>query len=343
MNKNNFHLGWFSKYRNELFGLSMLELIFFHYTENISNAINDGILDPDSTPIVSFLNNFHDYIGSIGVEIFVILSGMGLFYSFEKNHNLGYFYKRRLRRVVIPYLIVAVPFWVISDNAFRADGAIETIKDISFYTFFSDGTNTLWFIGFITAMYLVFPVVYALVGKRGTHDVSNMCILIAILDVTMILIRKYFPEIGGNISIAYGRAPDFVIGVFLGKYIQDDKEIRPFNAAIVSVIFILIGIISKVYFELATFERIFTPLFALGVVIVAVSLLQLIRRSSVFMRFLRLVGKYSLEIYMCHIVIRALMTDKDIPLYIPYVFIMMIAAAVMMSWLLKRLDNAIPS
>jgi len=244
---------------------------------------------------------------------------------------------------VIPYLIVAVPFWVISDNAFRADGAIETIKDISFYTFFSDGTNTLWFIGFITAMYLVFPVVYALVGKRGTHDVSNMCILIAILDVTMILIRKYFPEIGENISIAYGRAPDFVIGVFLGKYIQDDKEIRPFNAAIVSVIFILIGIISKVYFELATFERIFTPLFALGVVIVAVSLLQLIRRSSVFMRFLRLVGKYSLEIYMCHIVIRALMTDKDIPLYIPYVFIMMIAAAVMMSWLLKRLDNAIPS
>ncbi|MGN8772716.1 acyltransferase [Candidatus Weimeria sp. HCP3S3_B5] len=343
MNKNNFHLGWFSKYRNELFGLSMLELIFFHYTENISNAINDGILDPDSTPIVSFLNNFHDYIGSIGVEIFVILSGMGLFYSFEKNHNLGYFYKRRLRRVVIPYLIVAVPFWVISDNAFRADGAIETIKDISFYTFFSDGTNTLWFIGFITAMYLVFPVVYALVGKRGTHDVSNMCILIAILDVTMILIRKYFPEIEENISIAYGRAPDFVIGVFLGKYIQDDKEIRPFNAAIVSVIFILIGIISKVYFELATFERIFTPLFALGVVIVAVSLLQLIRRSSVSMRFLRLVGKYSLEIYMCHIVIRKLMTDKDIPLYIPYVFIMMIAAAVMMSWLLKRLDNAIPS
>ena len=243
MNKNNFHLGWFSKYRNELFGLSMLEFIFFHYTENISNAINDGILDPDSTPIVSFLNNFHDYIGSMGVEIFVILSGMGLFYSFEKNHNLGYFYKRRLRRVVIPYLIVAVPFWVISDNAFRADGAIETIKDISFYTFFSDGTNTLWFIGFITAMYLVFPVVYALVGKRGTHDVSNMCILIAILDVTMILIRKYFPEIGENISIAYGRAPDFVIGVFLGKYIQDDKEIRPFNAAIVSVIFIMIGII----------------------------------------------------------------------------------------------------
>lgn len=47
-------------------------------------------------------------IGNVGVDIFLLLSGIGLYYSYERS-SAGFF-KRRLSRVLIPHLIFAVPY-----------------------------------------------------------------------------------------------------------------------------------------------------------------------------------------------------------------------------------------
>ena len=53
--------------------------------------------------------------GFLYKEIFVFLSGMGLYYSFSKDSNVKKFYIKRYKRILIPYVIVAIAFWGIKD------------------------------------------------------------------------------------------------------------------------------------------------------------------------------------------------------------------------------------
>lgn len=53
--------------------------------------------------VIQFLRG----IGFVGVDFFLMLSGMGLIYSIEKNGTLG-FYSRRLSRVFLPFAVMAI-------------------------------------------------------------------------------------------------------------------------------------------------------------------------------------------------------------------------------------------
>lgn len=98
--------GWglLSKYRVELMGFSTIWIILFHGYRN--NMIFPGKLN---------ILNFIFSKGDCGVEIFLLLSGLGLYYSFSKNPDLSCFYKNRIKRVILPYLLVSGGFWVGQD------------------------------------------------------------------------------------------------------------------------------------------------------------------------------------------------------------------------------------
>lgn len=87
--------GTISKYRNELFGVAIISIITLHHFEDVGG----GKL---------YLN----FIGAIGVDIFMFLSGMGLCFSMKKNSNIKDFYIRRIRRILPTYLLVAGLFYI---------------------------------------------------------------------------------------------------------------------------------------------------------------------------------------------------------------------------------------
>lgn len=103
-------LGKISKYREELFGISILMIMFFHFCGPHIEYYSSSV---DGSFILTLERRFNTYIGSIGVEIFVFLSGMGLYYSFSKNDDMRQFFKKRFKRILIPYLYVGTIFWVL--------------------------------------------------------------------------------------------------------------------------------------------------------------------------------------------------------------------------------------
>ena len=117
----------FSKYREILMGMAILSILIFHYTEDCSTfGINYN----------GFVKLYKTYIGSSGVDIFLLLSGLGLYYSFSKDNTIKNFYFKRVKRVLIPYLIVSVPVYIWYDFFYLSDGIIGFVKNLFFSIIF---------------------------------------------------------------------------------------------------------------------------------------------------------------------------------------------------------------
>ena len=65
----------------------------------------------------------------------------------KKRSDVRSFYIRRLKRILIPYCIVAVPSYILLDVCVDKTGWGEAIKDFTFITFFSNGDRLYWYIG----------------------------------------------------------------------------------------------------------------------------------------------------------------------------------------------------
>lgn len=94
--------GLLSKYRTELMGIASLWVMLHH------NFF-------DWPPMLSSLQNLSSY-GSLAVDIFLLMSGIGLYFAFEKcPPPLTQFYRKRLSRVLVPYLLLTTPYWLWLD------------------------------------------------------------------------------------------------------------------------------------------------------------------------------------------------------------------------------------
>lgn len=95
-----YNLGNLSQYRTPLMGMSIIMILLCH-------ARMDGAQLPDV--VLSILS-----LGNWGVDIFLLVSGIGMYYSISKkgnNINWEGWILSRLKRVLIPYLILESPFW----------------------------------------------------------------------------------------------------------------------------------------------------------------------------------------------------------------------------------------
>ena len=81
-----------SKFRLELMGFATIWVMLFHFRANMEIAPIDWLSS----------------VGYGGVDIFLYLSGFGLYYGYSKNENRRIFYIRRFMRIYPIYLIIIV-------------------------------------------------------------------------------------------------------------------------------------------------------------------------------------------------------------------------------------------
>ena len=95
-----------TKYRDALYGFAILWIVFFH-----ANAIDNV----DYSFGVHILRHFRTIMnnGSVGVDIFLFLSGISLYFSFRKGPTLDQYIKSRMSRVFLPLLIIDGGYWLV--------------------------------------------------------------------------------------------------------------------------------------------------------------------------------------------------------------------------------------
>ena len=142
MRNNSGSLSVISQYRGALFGLSIVSIALFHFC-------NDVIKWRKHDAVYRMAEVYYDLFGSIGVEIFLFLSGVGLYYSLSKHPDIKSFYRRRLKRVLIPYLIWGLFYWFVRDFLITGEGIAQYFYDYSLLSFWCEGKLSFWFIAFV--------------------------------------------------------------------------------------------------------------------------------------------------------------------------------------------------
>ena len=280
-----------SEYRGELFGLAIISIIIFHYFESVSAASYAG----HTLKLLAKLYN--GSVGSVGVDIFVILSGFGIYYALSKRPALKDFYRKRLNRVIIPYCILGGLFWVVKD-LLRNQGVWKFFYDYSLLSFWGRGVRTFWYISCISVLYLVAPLAFL---KRRTTVLFCYGFFILISVAIFFLSGECF----GNIEIAVLRMPWFFAGMYCGGLSQDgtvlSKGVLP--VAVVSVpVKIVAGVAGF------PFARLLNGWYAGFLVLMYILLRKTVyKKEYCFFRLLRAAGEISLELYIVHVAFRNLM------------------------------------
>lgn len=155
-------------------------------------------------PSVNYHLSLFKY-GYFGVDMFMLLSGCGLCFSFE-NHDILTFYKRRIWRLVPIYCIMVLISTLLT---YYETSVCPSFKEILFrlttlaYWGIGGKPDDNWFIGSILLLYLLFPTIYAITKKYY--------LLIQILFcVFAISILSFFP-IHWRYDCLISRVPIFIL------------------------------------------------------------------------------------------------------------------------------------
>ena len=97
-----------SRARQMCMGAAMLMVVFFH----------SGI------GLQSEFGKFMKEMGDIGVDIFFIMSGLGIYYSLYQNGDALQFFKKRVIRILPAYLIVDGLWFAVFNFVPRSGGGM---------------------------------------------------------------------------------------------------------------------------------------------------------------------------------------------------------------------------
>ncbi|MBR2725563.1 acyltransferase [Candidatus Saccharibacteria bacterium] len=290
-----------SKYRNIIYGFSAIWIILYH----VANRFPDSV------------KYFHPFIvqifkaGNVGVDIFLIMSGICLYFSLKKTdgkHILS-FYKKRFTKLLKIDLFVCLPWFIfctLSDN-----------KDFSFFfnhAFISEkGFGEFWFINFIAICYLIYPLIYKLIeSKKQNLIIAFIPIYIVFLCILNVTCKEFYM----TYEIGLTRFIPFLIGSLLATRVYGKKPIKQSTILIVLALlfvrdafFIILQKKSFTAFEPALSRFYLTPL-ALSTIFLIIIFFELFKLPKT-RQILESVGKVSLESYAVHIIILKSLVDRN--------------------------------
>ena len=341
----------FSKYRSELFGISIILIMMFHYFHTIIKAI-----EPGSTKfLISYI--YCRVLSSVGVEVFLFLSGMGLYFSYTKNKDTGAFLRKRFIRVLIPYLIYGTVIWFITDCVVNDRPITRYFYDLSLFSFWISGEKRLWFISAIVIFYIFFPLFYELVTSK--HSTLNTGLFILLLIGAMYVSGVEKPKQFDLTEIALTRLPIFIFGIYIGKMVYDKAKIKPWHIAVAVCTVLLrafdafIGIRAKLgsplpgalktanrYFTSTLGNRMESSAFSIGFMALCIALLMLIKWKPLH-SFLKSAGGLSLELYMTHVTINGILKSAGLDLCSLPVYLLSMVISVSLAILLHLVSDIV--
>ncbi|MGN0282580.1 MAG: acyltransferase family protein [Prevotella sp.] len=324
MKSEEWRLQWaeLSRFRGELMGFAMIAILLFH----VGGQRHDTFAYCLSR------------CGNVGVDVFLFLSGIGLWFAWAKKPSLMQFYWRRYIRVYPAWFIIACLYFV----PFFIDGKkplLDTILNITFYHDFWTVYNELhfWYIPAIMTLYTIAPAYMALVNRsRSWCWLPVVAMLFCVLmryDQSLYLSLRH-------IEIFISRIPIFLIGINVGAWVKEQREANA-EAWIVVVLTLVLSAYVCINFESGLRNRF--PLFLERMVYIplCISLSLVVCRlfsvvPSIVCKAFSFVGTVSLEFYLIHVefVLKHLK-----PLHLGYfpTALLTLAITLPLAWLLHKL------
>jgi len=331
MNNKKLTFEIFSKYRNIIMGLAIISILFFHFTEDCMryNYNYNG-----------FIKFYKIFIGSAGVDIFLFLSGLGLYYSWKKNKNYKEFMCKRIKRVIIPYLLISIPAFLIRDVLINNLGFLTVVKGITFYSFLTTGSNWFWYIFMIMICYLIFPEIYNIVEENKSKIKSHITLINIFTFITLmaIMLQLYNKPIFANLNIMLLRFPIFVFGAFVGRAAYEKRTINKEGLAFIILAIICIYLRNT---QSIILIRYISALLFSALLFIIILLFEWFNNHKIHFKHIKQVlewlGKYSLELYLTHVAVRGIINTLGYHTCRIRYYLLMLVLSIILSIFIKKI------
>ena len=340
--KKKLSLSFLSKYRNELYGFAILWIMIFHGYAilNIDYSFGRSVLKP----IALLLNS-----GNVGCEIFFLLSGICLYFSFQKDNDYYSFIKKRLIKLYLTVWVIDGLFWIYKYLIIGHFDIFGFIPRIMLLQFFQNGDQTIWFISTILVFYLFYPYIYRFLFKKDDDKspIIRALILMLIAYISIISFAETSPETYGLIEIGLTRLPTFILGCMLGKYVYENKKISK-NWLILMIVLAILWISVLGLLELHNYYlRFFYLIGGISLTFIVSYIFMLLSEAKIGLKinnFFAFFGKISIELYVSHIIV--IQIYKMTPFYKVggvhiETYIVLLLIAILVAYLASKIINSI--
>lgn len=291
-----------TKYRTHLMGIAMLWTILYHVELPKLPIIVDEIKS----------------IGYGGVDIFIFLSGIGVYKSLTKDNCFKDFYKKRIVRIIPKYLLVVLIFDLIMLYSRKIEIEVALLNFTSFNFWLNTPSNKgsfNWYIPALLFLYLIAPLYIKLFNMcKNKEKFTFLSVILSLL--CCVIVKTYLLILASRIAI-------FFIGILFGYYIKNKKNIN--NLSIILfflimifgfiILFVFINYLNKYLWVWGLWWYPFTIITPFLCLFLAY-MLQLIKNKAYpILRFLSFWGTNSLEIYLFHVSFILLFYHTWIKLY----------------------------
>lgn len=286
------------KYRSVLMGLAILSVLkshLFTFVNHEHDSFFELVLD--KFPAIVFTQGF------------LFLSGFGLYYSYTNNNNIKEFYKKRVKRLLVPFLIISSPFFICFHYLGIENtnlGCFEIILRATSLSFWIEGNYFgMWYIALSVVLYLFFPFIYKYIFRcRKFSSITLGTIATVVLFFCFhLFIFKFFPLYYGKIGVALEKITIFPVGMYFGYLCKNNISHIPVVAIVTitfcSCFYILSSHSSFLYCYRVICQQILTIFF----VCFSFCLVKQSKAVDQFVIFLAWFGKYSLELYILHLLL----------------------------------------
>lgn len=298
------NLGILTKHRNAVYGLAIIWIVVFHGSAIDKIDYSFGAEGGIASWAADFIS-----VGNVGVDIFLFLSGICLYFSYTGNSDIYSFIKKRLWRLVPPALMIYGIYWFVRYAVF-ADDLEAFVTRMTLMQFWMTGDQAIWFVSLIVVLYFAYPYIYRFLFSGAKTGLIRFAIaLVASFGIGVIL-RIASPELYDMVEIAVTRVPVFVIGCWIGRFVYEGREIpHPTifvvgSVAIAIMFFLVLGAdvlhgMTRRYFYIVGG----VSLCAVFSLLVHALIAFFKRGGKIVERLLSFFGAFSLEWYLAHIMV----------------------------------------
>ena len=275
-----------SRYRGELMGAAMLFIMLFH----VGLPRNDLFFGLRR-------------MGNIGVDMFLFLSGLGLWFSWMKKPSARHFFTKRYLRIYPAWLIMACLYHIPRFHGGDFMAWLDLIGDITInWDFWLHDELTFWYIPAIMMLYCFAPAYMELIRR---HPIYRWLPVVMIMWCILVEYVTPIHQAVGHIEIFWSRVPIFFIGINMGEMVRKKQRIDGTGIWMVILLFVM-TLFASIFLEQQR-HGLF-PLYVERMLYIPLTLTSILLLNRVFRRTpkwfnktFKFVGALSLECYLIHI------------------------------------------
>ena len=281
----------FSLHRTELMGLSIIGVLIAH-------IINIG----DYYPCL-IVNTLLFISVSLFTRCFLLLSGLGLYMSYSNSRNLKDFYSKRVNRLLIPYILMSLPFFLCMDILYN-NNILDFILHISTFSFWISGNFFgMWYIAITLALYLLYPIFHNFLFSKKKYTFCRLCIIVFIIIIVRGIMLFFCADYYSKISIGYEKLSFFFVGMYIMFLIDNGICLKWYKVLSIVFITIVLNILTKNIPFIIPEYTLFKILFNIVIAILIVSFMSKFSIFKLIIDVIKWFGIYSLELYILHMLL----------------------------------------